>query len=254
MPMRDQDPWYAPLGLLRLADNEVHVWRAGLQMPASIVEHLQHVLVQEELERARGFYFEKDRFNWIVAHSLLRSILGQYLTCDPRSLRFTTNSYGKPLLVSPVAGKRLHFNLSHSGDLALYAFAYEREVGVDVEQMRAGIDYRELATRYFSVRECAALEALSADLQQEAFFLCWSRKEAYIKARGEGLSLPLDQFDVSLVPGEPPRLLGSREEPGVVEYWSLYALSPGSGYSGALAIEGSGWQLRCWQWQGETGS
>jgi 4'-phosphopantetheinyl transferase len=218
-------------------------------MPASAIAHLQHILVPEELERASRFYFEKDRRNWIAAHALLRSILGQYLECDPRSLRFTTNSYGKPSLVSLAAGKQLHFNLSHSGDLALFAFAYEGEVGVDVEQMRAGIDYKELATRFFSAHERTALEALAADLQHEAFYLCWSRKEAYIKARGKGVSLPLDQFDVSLVPGEPARLLGSREEPGAVERWSLYALSPGSGYAGALAVEGSGWQLRCWQWQ-----
>jgi 4'-phosphopantetheinyl transferase len=250
--MRNHDYWSAPPNPLLLAENEVHVWRVPLEMSASNIEHLQHVLANKEIARARRFYFEKDRRNWIVAHALLRSILGQYLKCDPRKLRFTTNSYGKPLIVTPLAGNRLHFNLSHSGDLALYAFAYEREVGVDVEQMRSGIDYRELATHYFSVRECTALDALPADLQEEAFFLCWTRKEAYIKARGKGLSLPLDQFDVSLAPDEPPRLLGSREEPRVAERWSLYALFPGRGYAGSLAIEGSGWQLRCWQWQGET--
>jgi 4'-phosphopantetheinyl transferase len=248
--MRNHDDWCTPPNPLLLAKNEVHVWRAPLEMPASKIEDLQHVLVDEEIERARRFYLEKDRRNWIVAHALLRSILGQYLKSDPRSLRFTTNNYGKPLVVPPLTGRRLHFNLSHSGDLALYAFAYEREVGVDVEQIRAGIDYRELATHYFSVRECAALDALPAALQEEAFFLCWSRKEAYIKARGKGLSLPLDQFDVSLAPDEPPRLLGSREEPQVAESWSLYALSPGRGYVGSLAIEGSGWQLCCWHLQG----
>ena len=228
------------------------MWRASLEMPTSGIAHLQHVLVQEELERARRFYFEDDRRKWIVAHGLLRSLLGQYLKCNPRSLHFTTNHYGKPLLVSPVGGKRLQFNLSHSGNLVLFAFAYESEVGVDVEQMRADIDYRELAARYFSVRECTAFEALSADLQQEAFFLCWSRKEAYVKARGKGLSLPLDQFDVSLVPDEPVRLFGSREEPQAVERWSLYDLFPARGYAGALSIEGPSWQVRCWQWQGET--
>ena len=168
--MRNHDPWHAPSKPLRLAENEVHVWRARMAMSESTIEHLRHFLAHEELERARCFYFEKDRCNWTVAHALLRSIFGQYLNCDPRSLRFTTNNYGKPLLVSPVGGKRLHFSLSHSGDLALYAFAYQSEVGVDVEQMRAGINYRELATRYFSVRECAALEALSADLQATGFF------------------------------------------------------------------------------------
>lgn len=250
--MRKHDCWHAPPDQLLLAQNEVHVWRAPLEMPASSVEHLQHFLVDEEIERARRFYFEKDRQHWIVAHALLRIILGQYLKSDPRELCFTTNDYGKPSIVSPLVGKRLHFNLSHSGDLVLYAFAYESEVGVDIEQMCAGIDYNELATHYFSAHECTALDALPAALQEEAFFLCWSRKEAYIKARGKGLSLPLDQFDVSLAPDEPPRLLGSREEPRAAEHWTLHALFPGRGYAGALATEGPGWQLCCWQWQGET--
>ena len=170
--MRHDDYWCVAPHPLLLAEHEVHVWRAPLEMPASDREHLQQVLVDEELERARRFHFEKDRRHWIVAHAILRSLLGQYLGSDPRSLRFTSNSYGKPLVAPPLAGKRLHFNLSHSGDLALYAFAYESEVGVDVEQMRAGIDYKELASRYFSVRECAALDALPAALQEEAFFRC----------------------------------------------------------------------------------
>jgi 4'-phosphopantetheinyl transferase len=140
------------------------------------MEYLQHLLVDEEIEQARRFYFEQDRQHWIVAHALLRKILGLYLKSDPRRLRFTTNDYGKPSIVSPLAGKRLHFNLSHSGDLVLYALAYEREVGVDVEQMRPGIAYNELATHYFSARECAALDALPAALQEEAFFLCCHEK------------------------------------------------------------------------------
>ncbi len=251
--MKDHEYWLTPPHPLLLAENEVHVWRAQLETAASTIENLQPILVDEEIERARRFYFEKDRRNWIIVHALLRSLLGQYLKSDPRKLRFTTNSYGKPLVASPSTGKRLHFNLSHSGDLALYAFAYGREVGVDVEQMRAGIDYRQLATHSFSVREREALDALPVSLQEEAFVLCWSRKETYIKARGKGFSLPLDQFDVSLAPDEPPRLLASREEPPLAENWSLHALFPGRGYVGSLAIEGSGWQLCCWQWQGEAG-
>ncbi len=115
--------------------------------------------------------------------------------------------------------------------------------------MRANIEHTELATHYFSAQECASLRALPLEQQEEAFFLCWSRKEAYIKARGMGLSLGLDQFDVSLTPGEPARLLGSREEPRIAECWSLRALWPGSGYAGAVVAERTDWQLRCWQWR-----
>ncbi len=248
--MSDADQqWMLPPVDLRLMEDEVHVWRVLLERPISEVECLQQVLVPEEIERARRFYFEKDRRHWTVAHAALRMLLGQYLNINPHSLRFITNAYGKPSIAHPPAGMRLHFNLSHSSDLVLCAFAYDRHIGVDVEYMRPGIEYEELATHHFSAHECAALRTLPVDVQEQAFFLCWSRKEAYIKARGKGLSLPLDQFDVSLAPDQPAALLDSREEPYATERWSLHALTPGTQYAGALVVEGFGWRLSCWQWQ-----
>jgi 4'-phosphopantetheinyl transferase len=247
--MKDHDQvWHMPPHPLHLAENDVHVWRASLEIPLSSLEQFQPLLLDEEIERARRFYFEKDRRHWIVARAILRVLLGRYLDVEPQRLCFANNEYGKPLILFPIAGRRLHFNLSHSGDLALYAFAYDREIGVDVEQMCATINYEDLGKHFFSVHERTALRALPPDRQEEAFFLCWSRKEAYIKARGKGLSLPLDQFDVSLVPDEPARLLESREESQATDRWSLSALFPGTGYAGALVVEGSGWQLSCWQW------
>lgn len=243
----DEQIWPTAPGHLFLAENEVHVWKVALDVPASDLEHFQALLSGEEAQRAARFYFARDRHHWSVARASLRRLLGRYLNVAPQDFCFTNNAYGKPSITYPTEGQRLHFNLSHSGDLALYAFAYDREVGVDVERIRANMDYKELATRYFSASECAALGALPENLQQEAFFLCWSRKEAYIKARGLGLSLPLDQFDVSLIPGEPARLLGSREEPRATERWSLQALWPATGYAGAVVAERSGWQLCCWQ-------
>ena len=240
--------WHIPPAALQLAENEIHVWRASLAVPSDTVERLQPLLIDEEIARARRFYFERDRHHWTVARATLRALLGRYLAVTPPDVSLANNEYGKPALSALSVGRQLHFNLSHSGDLALYAFAYEREVGVDVEQVRANIDYTDLATHYFSERECQELRSLPAHRQQEAFFLCWSRKEAYIKARGKGLSLPLEQFDVSLHPDEPARLLGSREEPEMTQRWSLAALFPGTGYVGALVAEGSGWQFRCWQW------
>lgn len=243
-----EQSWNIPPTDLKLAENEVHVWRVSLEVPGHEIESLKKILVPEEIERANKFYFEKDRRHWTVAHAALRSMLGQYLNVNPRDILFTTNDYGKPSIVYPPAGTHLYFNLSHSGGLALYAFAYGRQVGVDVEYMRAGIEYNELATHSFSAQECAALYALPADVQEEAFFLCWSRKEAYIKARGKGLSLPLDQFDVSLAPDKPAALLASREEPHATEHWSLHALAPGNRYAGALVVEYFNWKLFCWQW------
>ncbi|MGH2508833.1 MAG: 4'-phosphopantetheinyl transferase family protein, partial [Ktedonobacteraceae bacterium] len=140
-------PWRLPPTDLQLVENEVHVWRVSLEVPPNEVGHLQDVLVEEEIARANTFHFEKDRRHWTVAHAALRIMLGQYLQSDPRSLRFITNEYGKPSIAYPLAGNRLHFNLSHSGNLALYAFTYDRHVGVDVEYMRAGIECGELASR-----------------------------------------------------------------------------------------------------------
>lgn len=244
--------WKTPATNVHLAEHEVHVWRVKLEAPDDEVKHLSHVLTAEETQRASKFYFEKDRRHWIVAHAALRILLGRYLHIDPQTLLFTANDYGKPSIVYPLAGTRLHFNLSHSGNLALCAFAYDRHVGVDVEYMRAGIEYNELARYSFSARERATLLALPATLQEEAFFLCWSRKEAYIKARGRGLSLPLDQFDVSLVPNEPATLLDSREDPQATQRWSLHALTPGDRYAGALVVEHFDWQLSCWQWEANS--
>jgi len=142
----------------------------------------------------------------------------------------------------------LQCNVSHSHELALLAFSYRRELGVDVEYMRTNIEYEDLARHSFSPNEQAVLLALPPEVRQQAFFNCWTRKEAYIKARGMGLSLDLAIFDVSLVPGEPIALLASREDQREVARWRFYELDPGPGYAGALAVEGQEWALHCWQW------
>ena len=229
--------------------NAVHVWRASLEAPLNVVNLLKYVLSPDECDRSSRFHFENDRRHWIVAHGVLRLLLGRYLDVEASELKFVINDYGKPALAQTPHKARLHFNLSHSGELVLYAFAYDREVGIDVEYMRAPFDYEEVASHYFSSSERAALHALPISLREEAFFSCWTRKEAYIKALGKGLSLPLDQFDVSLTPGEPAALLINRQDLLAPAQWSLCALVPGVRYAGALAVEGIGWQLSCWQWQ-----
>jgi 4'-phosphopantetheinyl transferase len=132
--------------------------------------------------------------------------------------------------------------------VALYAVARGREVGIDLEFIRRDLEVEQIAERFFSRRETATLRALPTDLRKYAFFLCWTRKEAYIKARGEGLSLPLDQFDVSLIPGEPAALLSAQPDSDEALRWSLQELTLASGYVAALAVEGRGWSLSCWQW------
>lgn len=231
-----------------LIRNEVHVWKASLEVSYSAFNHLKPVLSHDEVYRARRFHFEKDRRHWIVAHCILRLLLGEYLGIEAHKLQFVTNAYGKPALVQPPHETRLHFNLSHSGEIALYAFALERQVGIDVEYIQEKLDYEELATHYFSEDECSKLHALPASFREEAFYTCWTRKEAYIKALGMGLSKPLDEFDVSLIPSETAALLADRDDPEAPERWSLQSLDPADRYAGALAVESKEWQLRCWEW------
>jgi 4'-phosphopantetheinyl transferase len=240
----------APADLV-LLNNAVHVWRVPLDLTASCVQRLQQVLSADEVGRAACFYFPRDRQHFIVARGVLRVILGRYLGVEPRQLCFCSSYYRKPALLPTCGGERLRFNVSHSHQLALYAVTYGREVGIDIEYIRTNFVCEEIAERFFSPRENVALGALPAHLKRQAFFNCWTRKEAYIKAHGEGLSLPLDQFDVSLTPGEPAALLATRGDAHEASHWSLRELTPGPGYVGALAVEGHDWRLTCWQWRWE---
>jgi 4'-phosphopantetheinyl transferase len=179
---------------------------------------------------------------------VLRDILGRYLGRPPAALEFCYSAYGKPALAVGLEASGVRFNISHSHEMALFAVTCRREVGVDIEYLAREIRAAEIAERFFSARERADLRALPAEAQHRAFFNCWTRKEAYIKAHGEGLSLPLDGFDVTLGPGEPAALLATRGDPHEVLHWSLQALAPGPGYVAALAVEGRGWGATGWQW------
>jgi len=231
-----------------LGCDEVHVWRAALDQTSSQIQSFLHTLAADEQARAGRFYFETDRERFIVARGLLRAILGGYLNRAPEGLSFCYSSHGKPALTGESGGDAIRFNVAHSHEVALYAVTRGRQLGIDVERIRFDLSVAEIAERFFSPREVATLRALPAELQRQAFFHCWTRKEAYIKARGQGLSLPLDQFDVSLAPGEPVAVLGTQQDPSEASHWSLQELTPAAGYVAALAVEGHGWRLTCWQW------
>jgi len=252
VPMNCHQQWSTPPLDLQLQPDEVHVWRAPLVVPESVLVLLNHILSEREARRAMSFHFTEDRRRWIVAHGVLRILLSRYVHLDPHLLQFDFHSYGKPFLAFPLLSTPLQFNLSHSRDLALYAFTYTRHVGIDVEYKQAGLDFEALARVSFSPNEQAVLRSLPNDVKQEAFYNCWTRKEAYIKAKGKGMYIPLDQFDVSFLPGEPAALLQSRGESHEIRRWTLQELAPGNGYSGALAVEGYDWSLSCWQWQGSA--
>ncbi|GAB4206282.1 MAG: 4'-phosphopantetheinyl transferase superfamily protein [Roseiflexaceae bacterium] len=239
-------PWSPAPAALSLTADVVHLWRLNAVQPPSRILALRALLSPDEVTRADRFHFQRDRDRYIVARGVLRQLLGRYLGARPEQLRFGANPYGKPTLEDP-PGAPIRFNLSHSGTLVLYGFTSGAELGVDVEQIRPDIDLLALARHSFSAPEQAVLRALPPEQHADAFFNCWSRKESYIKARGEGLSRPLDKFDVSLAPDEPARLLATRDEPEAVNQWSLYAFHIADGYKAALTVEGQPGEILCFE-------
>ena len=241
--------WQPPPAPLTLPPAEVHVWRASLHAGPSRLADLHAILADDERQRAARFHADRDRDHYVVARGVLRTLLGHYVQRPPQTLRFSYNDYGKPALEAPHGGARLYFNVSHSHNLVLYAVAHGRDLGIDIEYIRPNFAREQIAEQFFSPRENVELRALTHAQHTIGFFNCWTRKEAYIKARGQGLSLPLDQFDVSLTPGQPAALLQTRDIPTEAARWSLRELHPGPGYVAALAVEGRpNWQLMSWQW------
>lgn len=235
---------------LALSGDDVHVWCASLDQPATRFRRLVQTLSADERARAERFHFEQDGRRFTVGRGLLRTILGSYLGVEPSQLQFCYGCRGKPALAS--GGGTLRFNLSHSQDLALYAVTRDRAIGIDLECIRPISETEEVAERFFSAREIALLRALPVSISEkrEAFFNCWTRKEAYTKASGDGLTRPLDQIEVSLAPGEPARLLCIKGDPREATRWLLHELRPASGYVATLVVEGHGWRLACRQWAG----
>jgi 4'-phosphopantetheinyl transferase len=221
-----------------LREGAVHVWRVRLASPR-VAEALWPLLSADEQTRARRFFQERHRRRYIIAHGALRQILASYLDRPPESIEFSCGPHGKPSLVeSGSATRRLEFNLSHSGDLALVAVAWDRPVGVDLEEWERDMNHLELAERFFSPAEREALRALaaSADDLVRGFFAAWSRKEAYLKASGHGVARGLHHFDVTLAPHEPARLVADRYDDGALERWRMVALPPAPHFSGALVV------------------
>lgn len=238
-------PWLPAPPLCVLPDDEVHVWRVAFDLPPEGLEKLHRTLSPEEVAKAARFHFEKDQRQSTVARGCLRAILGRYLGLAPESLRFRYNAFGKPELDAATAPAPLRFNLAHSGGLVLLAFNRGREIGVDVERIRPNFATDDIAKRFFAPVEVQTLLALQEEARPRAFFNCWTRKEAFIKARGLGLSLPLGHFAVTLAPGESPALLSAQGDAEAPARWTFRDLDAGEGFAAALAVEGRGWQLRC---------
>jgi 4'-phosphopantetheinyl transferase len=218
---------------------EVSLCSVPLAASLACIANFERILAPEERARAYRFQTATLQQHFIIARGTLRTILGNCLNCPPADVPLDYGARGKPRIAG---GHPLRFNLSHSGGRALYALSLDREIGVDLEQIGSMTDCELIARRFFSAGEIRDLLSLPPGQRNEAFYTCWTRKEAYIKACGDGLSMALDRFRVSLLPYEPPLL----EAPADPHIWSLFDASPGPGYAAALVAEGTAPALRAW--------
>jgi 4'-phosphopantetheinyl transferase len=237
--------WSSPPTDLRLGEHDVHLWRASLDSGRASLGTFETVLSADEHTRAARFIFPSDRDRFIVGRGVLRFILGQYTKQPAAAVSLTTDAQSKPRLRASDSATSLCFNVSHSQGIAVYAIARGRELGVDIEALRADVAAEEIAERFFSSTELAELRKLPPDRRDEGFLLCWTRKEAYVKALGAGLAIPLDSFTVSLTPNT-PEVLRSAD----ADRWTLRSFTPRPGYVGALVVEGNRWGLRLFDWPG----
>ncbi|HVN52768.1 MAG TPA: 4'-phosphopantetheinyl transferase superfamily protein [Anaerolineaceae bacterium] len=240
--------WINPKGPPVLTTGQIHLWRASLDLPYKTIQRLEDLLSQEEIDHAQKFHYKKDQVHFVTAHGMLRTILGHYLQTPASEIRYAFNRYGKPHLKNNLPGHNVKFNLSHSGNLALIAVTLDREIGVDLEHILPKLCDLQIADRFFAPREVGVLQEMDPQERQVAFFKFWTCKEAYIKARGEGLSIALDAFEVSFTPGVSFVQLEVHENPIESWRWSLISISLGSEYMGALAVEDGDLKLSCFEW------
>lgn len=246
--MTDDVVWtLPPRDTMHISAVEVHVWRASLVQSRCHFAQLAETLSREERTRADQFRFRVHRDRFIARRGLQRSILSSYLDVPPAALEFRTMDYGKPEVARAQASSGLRFSVSNSGPRALFAIAANREVGVDLEEVQHFPGALSIARSFFSPREIAELRSVSSAKRDLAFARCWTRKEAYVKAIGGGLSLPLDTFDVTAGQSYDWRSSRQRTE---IDRWVVETLDVGDGFVGALAVEGRDWRLRLFELKG----
>jgi 4'-phosphopantetheinyl transferase len=233
--------WPLATAPLSFPTERVDIWRVHLDrspLDGSLTQGPDTgVLSPDEIARANRFHFEKDRVHFVRCRTALRQLLGEYLGIPASEIQFRYSTNGKPQLEANLNPRALQFNVSHSADLAAIAIGSEHRLGVDLEKIRIDVDVVSLSTRFFSLRERAELQALPEHFRVSAFFACWTRKEAFLKATGEGLSFPLENFSVSVQPDSNPKLEEVNEDSKVGEQWFLADIHVGVDYRAALAIE-----------------
>jgi 4'-phosphopantetheinyl transferase len=242
-------PWPSCAQPGELGNAEAHLWVVALDDVPEGLPDFRSILSPDERERAGRFLSDVDARRYMAARASLRSLLGAYVGIEPSELRFIYDRFGKPGLGGEAQAASVRFSVSHSADLGLFGFVRKHRMGVDVEHVRTDIDVEGLAKNHFSRNEFEKLRSQPSDRQLEAFFCCWTRKEAYLKARGEGMSHGLDRFEVSFTPGEPVAILCADDDPDVSRRWTLEHLSPEPGYLGAVAVETANVTFQCFRWE-----
>lgn len=229
---------------LKIDSNVIHVWKTR-HIPDEGIEPYMSVLSQRELERARKFRFDEHRNIFVKTRGLQKILIAKYLQKEPKEINIEFGSNGKPFYKNKA---QLRFNASHAGELILLAFTLKNEVGIDVEKMKDHIDVVSIAKHFFSQNEIVKLISLAKPLRQEAFFTCWSRKEAFIKAIGDGLSFPLDQFEVSFTSDEPVSVLETKWDSAEKDAWTILNIPLEKDYKAALAIKALGQSVEYFDW------
>jgi len=239
-------PWQEPPDEFTLPHDRIDIWRVELDAQAHAEQELKSLLAGDELDRAARFHFDRDRLRYIRGRTALRILIGRYLRLPPGDIRFQYENNGKPEIASPDDFRGLRFNVSHSGGLALMAFGCAKTIGIDVEKTHPMPDLVDIAKRFFSAREVQAILALRESKREEAFFACWTRKEAFLKATGCGLSYPLSGFSVSVDPDQAAELLEIEGSADRARQWFLIDVMPADGFYAALACKGERSQTAYW--------
>lgn len=221
-----------------ISDNEIHIYQSYINKPPSETDNFRNILSQDELQKADRYKFDSDRNNYITCRAILRNILSQYTDFSPEDINFSYTDKGKPYLKN----NEINFNVAHSNNYAVYALIKEKEVGIDLEFLREIPDALKIASRYFSSSEITDLKKISDAKLDRAFLNCWTRKEAFIKATGDGLSYPLSDFSVSL-DSDLPEILLIKKKPNEIKKWSLYDVEVEAGYISSLAVMSQGMKL-----------
>lgn len=226
--------WKSPPEELSISSGMVHLWSVDLSAPPAPISFYASLLSSDEQQRADRFYFQKHKDQFIVGRGLLRELIGKYAKVNPRNITFSYNQFGKPGFEQQA---ELKFNLSHSNGLAIIGFTIQMEIGLDLEKIDPAINVRQIARHFFAANEQKQIQELPADQQAAAFFKCWTSKEAFIKAHGQGLSLPLDQFEVEVIPDQPAAIKAVHWDLKPANTWDILGFVPRESFLAALVCD-----------------